>query len=60
MSNSDANTVEPISRRRTLFGIAGAAAGSIAAASSSNAFATQSLALPIGRKVSRSIACDRS
>jgi hypothetical protein len=46
MSNSDANTVEPISRRGTLLGIAGAAAGSIAAVSSSNAFATQSLALP--------------
>src|SRR6202008_965499 len=46
MSNSDANTVEPISRRGTLLGIAGAAAGSIAAVSSSNAFATQSLDLP--------------
>jgi hypothetical protein len=46
MSNSEANTVEPISRRGTLLGMAGAAAGSIAAVSPSNAFSTQSLALP--------------
>src|SRR5580692_12251469 len=46
MNNSEANTVEPISRRGTLLGMAGAAAGSIAAVSPINAFSTQSLALP--------------
>jgi pimeloyl-ACP methyl ester carboxylesterase len=46
MNNSEANTVEPISRRGTLLGMAGAAAGRIAAVSPSNAFSTQSPALP--------------
>jgi epoxide hydrolase len=46
MTSSDANAVGLISRRGTLLGIASATAGRIAAAFSSNAFATQPPALP--------------
>jgi pimeloyl-ACP methyl ester carboxylesterase len=46
MRDSGTHTIERVSRRRALLGMAGVAAGSFAAASSSNAFSTPSLALP--------------
>jgi len=46
MRDSEAHTIERVSRRRALLGMVGVAAGSLAAASSSNAFSTPSLALP--------------
>jgi pimeloyl-ACP methyl ester carboxylesterase len=46
MRDSDTHTIKTLSRRGALLGIAGVAAGSFAAASSSNAFTTPPLVLP--------------
>src|SRR5258705_8728646 len=46
MIDSNTRTIEPLSRRRAVFRMAAVAAGSFAAASSSNAFATPPLVLP--------------